>query len=825
MNPIGMRYGHIRVEAILGQGGMGAVYEGYDELLARRVALKILQPGARLDGESRTRFIREARTLSQLDHPNICRIYDFIEEGASDVLVLELIDGRTLAQTQEDGLSIAENLRIARDVASVLVAAHRAGILHRDLKPENVMLTKSGEVKVLDFGLARWLEQKSKSGRNPAVISGPQAALLHADHDEGRQTAILEPAARDTQERTNATAYGVTVGTPMFMSPEQARGESLTTASDMYSFGLMLQLMFSGREPYPDGLSARDIMMFASRGESLPVTGIRRDIASLIRALKAFAPSDRPTAADALRILRRIIDSPKRVLRRVAVAAVFVLMVMAGWKYTTDLKRERTAARQAEAEAQEGRAQADSLIKFMLGDLHDKLQPVGRLDVLDAAAERSLAYMSSLNTARLTPQEIARTSKALNQLGEVRIAQGNLGGALEVFNRSLSMANMAAARDRQDAAVALSVGTAHFWVGSVLKSQGDLPSALSHEREYRRVAEELAKRYPASDEYQMERNYAHSSIGSILEAQGDVAGALEEYRLGLEVRSARVAARPSDTKRRLDLAVGLNKVGVALERLGRFSEARDFYGQEFTTLTSLLRQDPKNRFWIERLATNHTYMGGILELLGDDTAAIPRHDAAITLYRGLVAYDSGNASWRRNLAISLLHHANLLRRRGSNAAALNELREAEGIVQQLVAKDPTRSSGRSDLGAIDVGYAVTLLSSGDAAAARDKAREAITLLESSRGNAAQRRALAEAYVALGNSEAAAHNGTAATKAWRAGYDLLQPISASTEPPQLATAAAALIHLGHDREAQPLVSHLHEIGFREGDFERLVQPPR
>ncbi|HEV2718907.1 MAG TPA: protein kinase [Thermoanaerobaculia bacterium] len=824
MNPIGMRYGHIRVEGILGHGGMGEVYEGFDERLTRRVALKVLQPGARFDGEARTRFIREARTLSQLDHPNICRIYDFIQQEESDVLVLELIDGRTLEQTMDGSVSIAEKLRIARDVAVALVAAHRTGIVHRDLKPENVMLTKSGQVKVLDFGLARWLEQKTKSGRNAAVLSD---ALLHAvGHDDGRETAILEAAARDTHRRMNATAYGVTVGTPMFMSPEQARGESLTTASDMYSFGLVLQTMFSGREPYPEGLNARDIMLFASRGDSVPVTGVRRDIAALIKALKSFAPSDRPTAADALRSLQRIIDSPKRVARRVAVAAVVMLMILAGWKYTTDLMRERTAARQAEAEAKQRRAQADSLIEFMLGDLRTKLEPVGSLDVLDAAAERSLAYLSSLDTTRMTPQDIARNSKALNQLGDVRMAQGNLAAALAVFNRSLSLATLAAARDGRDPAVALSVGTAHFWVGNALQLKGDLPSALIHMREYRRIAEELARKYPRNDDYQIERIYGHSNVGSILEAQGDIAGALEEYRLGLAVRKARVAANPADTKRRLDFAVGLNKVGLVSERLGRFTEARAFYGQEFTTLTSLVQQEPKNALWTERLAANQHFMGGILEVLGDDAAAIRQCDDAVRLYRGLIAHDPMNASWQRSLSKCLLRHANLVRRKGSNAAALDELREAEDIGKRLLAKDPTRSNVRRDLSNIEAGYAVALLSSRNATAARDKAREAVALLESApRGSAATRAALAEAYVALGDAEAAADNRAAATKAWQAGYELLQPASSSIEPRQLATATAALIHLGRQRDAQPLVNRLHEIGFREGDFERLLQLPR
>src|SRR5687767_4295701 len=148
MELIGRQFGHIRVTEVVGEGGMGAVYAGHDQKLDRKVALKVLHADQRLDEEARERLLREARALSKVDHPNICRIHEYI-------------DGRTLQSAIENGLPHTEKLRIALAVAEVLVRAHRAGIVHRDLKPENVMLTKTGEVKVLDFGLARWLHRKS----------------------------------------------------------------------------------------------------------------------------------------------------------------------------------------------------------------------------------------------------------------------------------------------------------------------------------------------------------------------------------------------------------------------------------------------------------------------------------------------------------------------------------------------------------------------------------------------------------------------------------------------------------------------------------------
>src|SRR5687767_4448384 len=178
MELIGRRFGHIRITGVIGEGGMGAVYAGYDEKLDRKVALKVLHAENRLDAEARERLLREARALSKLDHPNICRIHDYIESSDVDVLVLEYIDGLTLQDVILDQeLSRGEKLRIAVSVAEVLVAAHRVGIVHRDLKPENVMLTKHGEVKVLDFGLARWLNVLSTSKRMQAVSQSAASAM------------------------------------------------------------------------------------------------------------------------------------------------------------------------------------------------------------------------------------------------------------------------------------------------------------------------------------------------------------------------------------------------------------------------------------------------------------------------------------------------------------------------------------------------------------------------------------------------------------------------------------------------------------------------
>src|SRR5438270_8847734 len=229
MELVGARFGHITITAHLAQGGMGDVYAGFDETLHRRVALKVIRARQRLNAAARARLLREARSLSQRNHPNVCRIHDYIAGDDVDVLVLELIEGRTLTAAVVNGLSRSEKLRIATDIARVLVVAHRAGIIHRDLKPENVMLSEQNEVKVLDFGLARWMAAippPAEAGGAPAVDATPEDI---EDIEDGGVTMERNTVARSDSEET---AVGAAVGSPAFMSPEQARGEPVTAATD-----------------------------------------------------------------------------------------------------------------------------------------------------------------------------------------------------------------------------------------------------------------------------------------------------------------------------------------------------------------------------------------------------------------------------------------------------------------------------------------------------------------------------------------------------------------------------------------------------------------
>ena len=214
----GVRLGPYQIVASLGAGGMGEVYRAHDSRLGRDVAIKVLPQDRTATPEMRARFEREARTISQLNHPHICTLYDVGRHADTEFLVMELIEGETLAHRLARGpLPLPELLALGRQIADALDRAHRAGVVHRDLKPGNIMLTRGG-AKLMDFGLAR--------------ASGPTASPAGGS---GVATMTRMPAAD-----VPLTAEGAIVGTFQYMAPEQLEGKDADPRSDLWALGCVL---------------------------------------------------------------------------------------------------------------------------------------------------------------------------------------------------------------------------------------------------------------------------------------------------------------------------------------------------------------------------------------------------------------------------------------------------------------------------------------------------------------------------------------------------------------------------------------------------------
>ena len=228
---LGNTLGHYRIVSLLGAGGMGEVYLAEDTRLKRKVALKLLPAHFTADRDRARRFEQEARAASALNHPNIITIHEIGEIGETHYMVTEFIDGEVLrARLSHGRMELPSALEVTLQVTSALAAAHEAGIVHRDIKPENIMLRRDGYVKVLDFGLAKLAEP-------PARVIDAQA-----------------PTAGGV-----STEIGVVMGTARYMSPEQARGQKVDARSDIFSLGIVLYEMITGRVPF-EGPTSSDVI-------------------------------------------------------------------------------------------------------------------------------------------------------------------------------------------------------------------------------------------------------------------------------------------------------------------------------------------------------------------------------------------------------------------------------------------------------------------------------------------------------------------------------------------------------------------------------------
>jgi serine/threonine-protein kinase len=256
---IGTSFGHYRVTGHLGKGGMGDVYRAHDPRLGRDVALKLLPPEFTADAERLQRFEREAKLLASLNHPNIASIYGLEWLDGQQCLVLELVDGENLAERLARGaMPLAEALPIAAQIAEALETAHERGVIHRDLKPGNVMVDGAGRVKLLDFGLAKTLDHQPADG----------ADFLNSPTMSGRGTQV-----------------GVILGTAPYMSPEQARGKTVDTRTDIWAFGCVLFEMLTGSRPFT-GSDVTEVLSAIIQVEpafaSLPADENPRDLVPLL---------------------------------------------------------------------------------------------------------------------------------------------------------------------------------------------------------------------------------------------------------------------------------------------------------------------------------------------------------------------------------------------------------------------------------------------------------------------------------------------------------------------------------------------------------------
>lgn len=567
---VGSTVGHIRITRFIGAGGMGEVYLGFDETLRRQVAIKTIGKDTRLSPTAKARFLREARALSQLDHPHICKIYDYVEGEDSDFLVLEYIEGRNLWDAIQTGLDDNLKLEIAEQVADVLATAHEKGFVHRDIKSTNVMLTRDGDAKVLDFGLARLAQARpghsiddhpaalDQPELDPEELEAPTMGFTEADQLPPRENA--PPKSGPDSIRTRR---GSVMGTPRYMSPEQSRGELATAASDMYSYGLMLRELFTGRSPGETASEPSDSREPTEPKKPRSIPGLTGDLRALVERLESPAPGARPTASETLDRLRWIRSKPKRRNRRIFIAAAVIIALLAGLKYTVDLRQER-------AQAIAARDQAEELVDFLIGlfEVSDPGEARGRTitarEILSRGADEVSAELGDQPTTQ---------AKLMETIGVVYTKLGLYDEARPLLERSLELRDGAAVTEYPD-------------VGDSLQSL----AVLYYRQGLFAEGEELARRSLAIREASLGTDHLDvaeslNTVGVLCAEQFRYTEAEEAFSQAIEIREKVLGPNHPD------VAESLRELGTVYYMLDRFDEAEPYYKRAMAIQKKALGED------------------------------------------------------------------------------------------------------------------------------------------------------------------------------------------------------------------------------------------
>lgn len=647
--------GHLRLGEPLGEGGMGSVYAAVDERLKRPVAVKILR---RRGADERRRLLGEARMLSRLDHPHVCRVYDVVEHEQDgerlSLLVMERIAGTTLAELDLDALSVGERLRMAVQMAEAVEAAHATGIVHRDLKPGNVMVTEAAEIKVLDFGLAR-----------PATAAAParkgDAEPIRGPSEEGTDAGPAAPAELSFWHSVATGSTEGLAGTPGYMSPEQARGEAATAASDVFSLGMMLHELFSGESAYGEQAGSPHLISIAANGTTRPLQGVDGDLAELVERMKSTNATARPSVREVLHGLRRIADKPSRRRRRWLAAALVALMVAAAAKYATDLQRERDRALAS-------RDEAEAAIELML-DVFGAPDPLAAEWQVDEPRWRQ-DEGEPVTARQVLDRGVRLVDRSIPDRPVVRArlqaAMGLAFGGIGEYERAVHLLEDAAASLRGVSGAEPDLASALEGQGSVARAAADPALAEASYREaleirralgdaegvarnlegiayvkslYRPDPESESLLLESLDILRQQRPEETLRIASVRYTlgwhylvRGDFDQALEQFSTVAEVLESSVPelhpARPAT----------LHGYGETLRRLGRLDEASEALRRSLALNRQILGEDHP------RIVINLTSLAGVLRRQGRYGEAVVLVRRAVEISNVTAGPDSGSTA-------------------------------------------------------------------------------------------------------------------------------------------------------------------------------------
>ena len=714
---IGKRIGAYEIVERIGVGGMGEVFRALraDDQYKREVAIKLVRVGADADSVIR-RFKHERQILASLDHPNIAHLLDAgtTHDGVPYV-VMDLIEGEQIVDyCHLHNLSTAARLELFLQVCSAVQYAHQRLIIHRDIKPTNILVTQAGIAKLLDFGISK---------------------ILHPD---------------TVSDSLDPTMFQML--TPGYASPEQIRGETITTATDVYSLGVVLYELLTGHHPYrnrddtveriaravceveprkPSSVvrvvqtSARDHSLqsaeprpgrdrhklsrqLAGDLDNIVLMALRKEPQRRYSSVEQFA-GDIRRHLECLPVIARqdtfIYRTSKFIARHrggVAAAVMVALVLLASVMIT---RREAQIARAQQARAERRFTDLRRLAHSLVFEIHDSIEPVpGTITARKLITQRSLEYLDSL--AQEAEGEWSLQSELADAYAKVGDVQGqsynaNLGdtrGALASYRKALAIRQTLAEVDPENAANRLELAKSHGKVGDMLAKMGSLSDASASYQQARQLSERLVALDPASVDNGHELVLSYTRNGYVLEDMGDIAASLASHREALAVAQRQITYHPAHPLVCHDLATSYNNVGALLAKTGRIREGLEIYRKGLAVCEWRSADDPKStqantRGWLD----DFLEMGRMLTQLGNKKEALENLHKALAIGQRLAAADPQNAQASSDLSACYDDFGDSQVAFGEAITALTSYRQAITIREQLSAKDPENAEARAEL--------------------------------------------------------------------------------------------------------------------------------
>jgi serine/threonine protein kinase/tetratricopeptide (TPR) repeat protein len=690
---IGSVIGSYRVQSLIGEGGMGSVYLAVreDAEFRMQVAIKVLH---RTSGgyDIVERFRLERQILARLNHPFIARIFDggITKEGLL-YFVMEYIQGIPLDEyLQRTKPNLAARLQLFREISSAVSFAHQNLVVHSDIKMGNILIMEDGMPKLLDFGISRVLDPEGKE-----------------------RTGVHE-------SRGNAL-------TPAYASPEQLRGESLSTASDIYSLGVLLYEMVCGRRPYEvDPGNPLAILSKISSGkaprpsEISTLPGVQSDLDAIIFKAMQARPGDRFITAnqfsqDVAHFLNHepvsacpntAIYRTRKFLRRnrvaVLVGMVAVASLMGGIATSVHLARTAEFERQrAEARFEDVRQLASSLIFDLDADL---ARLPGATGIRGKLVERSLEYLDRLSHESSGNRELERElAAAYERLGDVQgrptVANiGNTALALECYRKALSIRQGISRADESNLQAKAEVAQTYSRLSGLMKLMGDYQSGLQYDREALRMYQEMLALDPLSIEYRRQVASAYTALGGGLSQVGDWDGVLETRRQALRMFEEILAAGSTNLEDRRGLCLAHRRLGGILLMLKDQKSSEEHFRKALAIAQEMLRENSLDARNMNDVAASAMALGGLLHDERRYHEAKESFRQAIRIHEDLAQKDPLDARNRSLLASAMYRLARTMIANGEAPEALPLVQRTLEMRTELAAENPMNAGAQGEIG-------------------------------------------------------------------------------------------------------------------------------